>query len=186
MKLSTLLLSAGMLAVMPTALGVAETIDQSDAMWECPQADGTSVYTNKEGVGCHVMTLKPLSAVPDGVTRPTIPLTTTATPPDRKKGPAQGHAPRTGDRHVPDWARDWHASIEPSGSVQDEVCSLYSEWMHLVQKTRGGMFFSSDPSYGGELSARNQRGPSYSFYDNTRYVTLSKLFGRGFIPIGCP
>lgn len=58
--------------------------------------------------------------------------------------------------------------------------------MHLVQKTRGGMFFGSDPSYGGDLSARNQRGPSYSFYDNTRYVTLSRLFGRGFVPIGCP
>ena len=126
------------------------------------------------------------SAPGTGVTRPTIPLTTTATPPDREKGLAQGRAPRTGDRHVPDWARDWHASIEPSGSVQEEVCSLYSEWLHLVQKTRGGMFFGSDPSYGGELSARNQRGPSYSFYDNTRYVTLSKLFGRGFIPIGCP
>ncbi len=86
---------------------------------------------------------------------------------------------------MPDWARDWHASNLSSGSAQAEVCTLYMEWIHLVQKTRGGMFFGSDPSYGGDITGRNQRGASYSFYDNTRYIALSRLFGTGFIPIGC-
>ncbi len=182
--LSTLLLSAGMVILLPTAPSLADTLDASDVVWDCPQADGTSRYTNREGAGCHAMMLKPLSAVPDGATWPAMPPTVTT--PSRESAPTHGRVSARADRQVPDWARDWHTSIAPSGSVQEEVCSLYSEWMHLVQKTRGGMFFGSDPSYGGDLSARNQRGPSYSFYDNTRYVTLSRLFGRGFVPIGCP
>jgi hypothetical protein len=91
-----------------------------------------------------------------------------------------------GGQTVPDWAKDWHATIASSGSVQAEVCSMYGEWLHLVQKTRGGFFYGTDPSYGGDLSGRNQRGASYSFYDNARYLTLSKVFGPGFVPIGCP
>ncbi len=84
-----------------------------------------------------------------------------------------------GGQTVPDWAKDWHASIASSGSVQAEVCSMYGEWLHLVQKTRGGFFYGTDPSYGGDLSGRNQRGASYSFYDNARYITLSKIFRAG-------
>jgi hypothetical protein len=91
-----------------------------------------------------------------------------------------------GVKQIPDWARDWHSSVAwTGGSVQAEVCSLYGEWINLVQKTRGGFFFGSDPSYGGDLSGQNQRGASYSFYDNARYITLAKLFGPGFVPIGC-
>jgi hypothetical protein len=182
--LSTLLLSAGVFMLLPTAPSLAETLDATETMWDCSQADGTSRYTNQEGAGCHAMTLTPLSIVPDGATWPAMP-STAATPP-RESAPTHGRVSARADRQVPDWARDWHTSIAPSGSVQEEVCSLYSEWMHLVQKTRGGMFFGSDPSYGGNLSARNQRGPSYSFYDNTRYVTLSRLFGLGFVPVRCP
>ena len=182
--LSTLLLSAGMVILLPTAPSLADTLDASDVVWDCPQADGTSRYTNREGAGCHAMMIKPLSAVPGGATWTAMPPTVTT--PARESAPTHGRVSARADRQVPDWARDWHTSIAPSGSVQEEVCSLYSEWMHLVQKTRVGMFFGSDPSYGGDRSARNQRGPSYSFYDNTRYVALSKLFGRGFIPIGCP
>ena len=33
---------------------------------------------------------------------------------------------------------------------------------------------------------RNQRGASYSFEDKARYGALSNIFGRGFVPIGCP
>jgi hypothetical protein len=69
--------------------------------------------------------------------------------------------------------------------VHEEVCSLYSEWLTLVQKTRGGFFYGSDPSYGSDLSGRNQRGPSYSFYDNARYLALARMFGTGFVPVGC-
>jgi hypothetical protein len=90
-----------------------------------------------------------------------------------------------GRQTVPDWARDWHASIASSGSVQAQICSMYGEWLNVNEKTRGGFFFGTDPSYGGDLSGQNQRGASYSFYDNTRYVTLKRMFGQGFVPIGC-
>ena len=68
---------------------------------------------------------------------------------------------------------------------QAEVCNMYMEWIQLIQNSRGGTFFGTDPSYGGNPTARNWYAPSYSFYDNARYVTLSRMFGAGFIPIGC-
>ncbi len=180
------LLSASMLAVcFPLAPTFAETAEGLETVWECPQADGSSVYTNKERAGCQALTLKPLSVVPDGITMPTMPRTTTDMQPPGEKSPTQSRPSPRSDRTVPDWAKGWYASIAPSGSVQEEVCSLYSEWMHLAMKTRGGFFFGSDPSYGGDLTGRNQRGPSYSYYDNARYLTLSKLFGRGFVPVHC-
>ena len=157
-------------------------------MRECPQADGSALYTNKDLPGCKLMTLKELSVVPSLDNMPTYRPTVAAAPhydippyPDRHQTGMAG-----GGQTVPDWAKDWHASIASSGSVQAEVCSKYGEWLHLNEKTRGGFFYGTDPSYGGDLSGRNQRGASYSFYDNARYVALSKIFGRGFIPIGCP
>ena len=156
-------------------------------MRECPQADGTSLYTNKDLPGCKVMTLKELSVVPSLDNMPTYRPTVAAAPHydtlpyvDRRQTGMTG-----GGQTAPDWAKDWYASIAQSGSVQSEVCSMYGEWLRLVQKTRGGFFYGTDPSYGGDLSGRNQRGASYSFYDNARYITLSKIFGPGFVPIGC-
>jgi len=116
---------------------------------------------------------------------PTIPYTAPDTMRDRERAPAKDRHSQRPDRTVPDWAKVWYTCIAPSGSVQEEVCSLYSEWMHLVTKTRGGFFFGADPSYGGDFTGRNQRGPSYSYYDNARNVTLSKLFGRGFVQVRC-
>jgi hypothetical protein len=156
-------------------------------MRECPQADGTALYTNKDLPGCKLMTLKELSVVPSLEDMPTYRPTAAAAP--HYDIPSQvGRQPRTtgGEQTIPDWAKDWHASVASSGSVQAEVCSMYGEWLRLVQKTRGGFFYGTDPSYGGDLSGRNQRGASYSFYDNARYITLSKVFGPGFVPIGCP
>ena len=179
------LLSGAILGMCSIAPAVAETSEELDTMWECSQEGGITLYTNKERAGCHAMTLKPLSVVPDVAPMPTIPRTTpdTVRPHDRR--PSQDRPSQRPDRTVPDWAKDWYASLAPSRSVQKEVCSLYSEWMQLVQKTRGGFFFGSDPSYGGDIMGRNQRGPSYSYHDNTRYLALSKLFGRGFVPVGC-
>ncbi|MCP9456110.1 MAG: hypothetical protein NNA18_08410 [Nitrospira sp.] len=155
-------------------------------MWECPMEDGTSLYTNKERPGCREVLLKPLSVVPS------LEHLSTA-PPSSARGEAQDDRPLYQDRFsgrgeqaVPDWAREWHASVAPSELMKNEVCSLYSEWLHLAQKTRGGVFFGADPSYGGDRSAGNQRGPSHSFYDNARWVTLLRLFGTGFVPVGCP
>jgi hypothetical protein len=156
-------------------------------MWECPQADGSAMYTNKERPDCKLMTLKPLSIVPSLDDMPTY-------------RPAAATAPRYGvhpdaDRNaagmsssgpiVPAWADNWYASIATSGSVQAKVCAMYGEWLNLNEKTRGGFFFGTDPSYGGDLSGANQEGASFSFYDNARYLALSRIFGQGFVPIGC-
>ncbi len=176
---------AVMLAVFCTAPVFSGTLSGSDTTWKCPQADGSSIYTNKEKTGCEAMVLKPLSVVPNLENMPTTPRTTTTSEPSYEVPYYQERNPGTGGRQVPDWARDWYASNTSSGSAQAEVCSLYMEWIQLVQKTRGGMFFGSDPSYGGDISGRAQRTPSYSFYDNTRYIALSRLFGTGFVPVGC-
>ena len=162
----------------PPAPGPADT-------WECPLADGGSVYTNKERAGCRELLLKPLSVVPSLEHMPVAPRTTTGGAPHYEIPPSLDRSPAMGERVVPDGAGNWHASVAPGGSVQEEVCTLYSEWLHLVQKTRWGIFYGSDPSYGGDLSGRNQRGASYSFYDNVRYITLSRIFGTGFVPVGC-
>ncbi|TKS60327.1 MAG: hypothetical protein EWM72_01469 [Nitrospira sp.] len=167
----------------PSWADTPSTAPEPSATWECPQADGSSIYTNKERAGCRAMMLKPLSVVPSLENMPTIPHTVAAPP--HYQMPAYPDRSATDRQSVPDWARDWRASIAQGGSVQEEVCSLYSDWLHLVQKTRGGFFYGSDPSYGGDLSGRNQRGPSYSFYDNARYLALSRMFGTGFVPVGC-
>jgi len=155
-------------------------------MWSCPQPDGTMLYTNKDKSGCTLMTLKPLSIVPSLDNMPTY-RPPVAAAPQYDVPPYMERYPTgmAGGQATPNWAGDWHASIASSGSVQAEVCSMYSEWLHLNQKTRGGFFFGSDSSYGGDISGRNQRGPSYSFYDNTRWLALSRMFGTGFVPVGC-
>lgn len=156
-------------------------------MWECIQADGSSMYTNKERAGCKVMALKELSIVPSLDHMPTY-----RSPYPETRSEAPSSMDRAHDmmgarsQTVPEWARQWHSSVAWSGgSVETEVCSLYGEWITLVQKTRGGFFYGTDPSYGGDLTGRNQRGPSLSFYDNARYQTLSRMFGTGFVPVGC-
>jgi hypothetical protein len=153
--------------------------------WKCPAADGSSMYTNKEQAGCEAMDLKPLSVVPDLVNMPTIPRTQPTRDSQFDLSPPRDRGLVGGGRQAPEWARDWYASTTATGSVQAEVCGLYMEWIQLVQKTRGGFFFGSDPSYGGDITGRNQRGASYSFYDNARYIALSRLFGTGFVPVGC-
>lgn len=181
-----LYLSTAILTVASAASAFDDSASGSATTWECHQADGSSLYTNKEKDGCSVLALKPISVVPDLEHMPTAPRSITTSAPHSGVSPyQQDRANGMGGATAPDWARDWHASIAPSGSVQQEACSLYSEWMHLVQKTRGGFFFGSDPSYGGDITGRNQRGPSYSFYDNARYIALSRLFGTGFVPVGC-
>jgi hypothetical protein len=156
-------------------------------MWECPQADGSSVYTNKERAGCKLMVLKELSVVPSLDDMPTY---RSPSPAARPSGTAylgdQASAMAMGGQTVPEWARQWYSSVAWSGgSAETEVCALYGEWINLVQKTRGGFFYGTDPSYGGDLTWRNQRAPSFSFYDNARYQTLSRIFGTGFVPVGC-
>jgi hypothetical protein len=185
-----------MLVIAATILTLSSTSAFADTMIafdtllmrECPQADGSTLYTNKDLSGCKLMTLKELSVVPSLDDMPTY-LPSLATVPRYDISPHIDRSQPTitgGGQTVPDWAKDWHASIASSGSVQAEVCSKYGEWLHLNEKTRGGFFYGTDPSYGGDLSGKNQRGASYSFIDNTRYATLSSIFGRGFVPIGCP
>ncbi|RPH81649.1 MAG: hypothetical protein EHM80_01710 [Nitrospiraceae bacterium] len=190
MQPARLLLIAAMTLVCSSTSVLADTPIAFDPflMRECPQADGSSLYTNKDLPGCKLMTLKELSSVPSLADMPTYRPTVTAAPhydipphSDRNQSGMVG-----GGQTVPDWAKDWYASFASSGSVQAELCSLYGEWLHLNMKTRGGFFYGTDPSYGGNLSGNNQRGASYSFYDNARYLTLSRIFGTGFLPTGCP
>jgi len=188
MRLSSHLFIAATLLTMTSALACAETPDTTQfdpmKMWSCPQPDGTVLYTNKDKAGCTLMTLKPLSVVPSLDNMPTY-RSPHATAPAYDLPPYLGYPGGMAQRVTPGWAQDWYASIAPSGSVQAETCSLYGEWLNLVQKTRGGFFFGTDPSYGGDLTGRNQRGASYSFYDNARYHALSRIFGTGFVPVGC-
>jgi hypothetical protein len=176
------------LAASSTFAETTETVKfDPTRMWECTQADGSSIYTNKERAGCKLLALKELSVVPSLDHMPTYrPAPSSAAHPGMT-GYMERSPWATGGRvqQIPDWARDWHATVASSGPIHEEVCALYGEWLTLNQKTRGGFFFGSDPSYGGDLSAQNQRGPSFSFYDNARYLTLAKLFGPGFVPIGC-
>lgn len=189
MRLLQTLLSAAAIVVfisVPTWADTPPPVPEPSSMWECPQADGSLIYTNKERAGCRAMMLKPLSVVPSLENMPTIPRTMTAAAPHYEMPSYQDQTPGMGSRNVPDWAQNWRANNTSSGSGQAEVCGMYMEWLQLVQKTRGGFFYGSDPSYGGDVTGRNQRGPSYSFYDNARYIALSRIFGTGFVPVGCP
>lgn len=188
MRSAHVLAVAAAIATLASTPAFSDTTVASDPMLmrECPQADGNVLYTNKDLPGCKLMTLKPLSVVPSLDDMPTYRPTVAMAPHyDIPPHPGNQAGMTGGGQTGPDWARDWQASVASSGSVQAEVCSMYGEWLHLNQKTRGGFYYGSDPSYGGDLSGRNQRGPSYSFYDNARFVTLSKMFGQGFVPIGC-
>ena len=189
MRLMHIVFSAVALLVVisvPALSATPPSVPSPSETWECPQADGSSVYTNKEKAGCRAMMLKPLSVVPSLDHMPTTPRAVVTDVPHYQVVPPADQSIDPRDRLVPGWARDWQASIAAGGFAQEEVCSMYSEWIHLVQKTRGGIFYGSDPSYGGDVSGRNQRGPSYSFYDNARYIALSRVFGTGFVPVGCP
>ena len=181
--------AALVMSAPPAIADTNETVKFDPArMWECTQADGSPIYTNKERAGCKPMILKELSVVPSLENMPTYRSPYAATPSSEMpysmdRVPA-GMA--MGGQTVPDWAQNWHSSVAWSGgSVQTEVCSLYGEWINLVQKTRGGFYYGTDPSYGGDLTWKNQRAPSFSFYDNARYQTLSRIFGTGFVPVGC-
>ena len=190
MRPTRVLMIAATILTLSSASAFSDTTIHFDPflMRECTQADGSVLYTNKDLPGCKLMKLKELSSVPSLEEMPTYRPTIAGAP--RYDIPPYAERRQTGmtggGQTVPDWAKDWHASIATSGSVQAQVCSMYGEWLNLNEKTRGGFFFGADPSYGGDLSGSNQRGASYSFYDNARFVTLKRMFGQGFVPIGCP
>jgi hypothetical protein len=184
----TLVVAAALvLAAPPANADTNETVTFDPVrMWECTQADGSSIYTNKERAGCKLMALKELSVVPSLDNMPTYRSPHAAPPPPEIPYLGDRAPAAMATRTVPGWAQDWHSSIAWTGeSTQAEVCGLYGEWVNLVQKTRGGFFYGTDPSYGGDVTGRNQRGASFSFYDNARYIALSRIFGTGFVPVGC-
>ena len=77
-----------LLMIVATALVLSSTSVFADTttafdpflMRECPQADGTALYTNKDLPGCKLMTLKELSVVPSLDNMPTYRPTVAATP----------------------------------------------------------------------------------------------------------
>ncbi|HJT22856.1 MAG TPA: hypothetical protein VJ746_20450 [Nitrospira sp.] len=187
----------GVILVAVTVLCLTSTAAFSDTtekadfdpmrMWSCPMPDGTVLYTNKDKAGCTPMSLKPLSVVPSLDGMPTSRPPVAAVP--QYEIPVYGDRRSTaaaGRQTPPDWGNQWYASIAPSGPAQEEVCTMYGEWLNLNQKTRGGFFFGTDPSYGGDVSGRNRYAPSFSFNDNVRYHALARIFGTGFVPVGCP
>jgi hypothetical protein len=183
-----LLIALAVLLPIPTIARAGEASENE--MWECPAPDGTSLFTNKERPGCQPKELKPLSTVPS---LPDTGILSSGAPIHHYDDPYRPEAlsydtPAGAMRNmksVPDWAKDWHGSTTLAGSVQAEVCTMYGEWIRLNEKSRGGFFFGTDSSYGSDPTTRNFRAPSYSFYDNARWVTLSRMFGTGFVPIGC-
>ncbi|NJL17064.1 MAG: hypothetical protein HC938_07600 [Nitrospira sp.] len=159
-----LYLSTAILAVASAASAFDDSAPGSATTWECHQADGSSLYTNKEKDGCSVLTLKPISVVPDLEHMPTAPRSVITSAPHSGVSPyQQDRANGMGGATAPDWARDWHASIAPSGSVQQEACSLYSEWMHLVQKTRGGFSLGLIRPMGETLPGATSAGQATHF-----------------------
>ncbi len=181
------------LAVLLPLSVIAQPVESSESeMWECPGPDGTSLYTNKERPGCQPKELKPLSIVPSIPQSERLSTPRDATPhyDDPYRSEAFSYDTPVGAmrnmKSVPDWASDWRSSTTLAGSIQSEVCAMYGEWIRLNEKSRGGFFFGTDPSYGSDPTTRTFRAPSYSFYDNTRWVTLSRMFGTGFVPVGCP
>jgi hypothetical protein len=169
-------------------------IASTDAeVWQCPGPDGTPLFTNKERADCQAMDLKPLSIAPSLPEIGDHPISRglgtqhydSSVPGDAFSYDTPAGALRN-LKSVPDWAREWQAANSLAASPQGEVCSMYGEWLRLNERSRGGVFFGTDPSYGADPTARNFRAPSFSFYDNARWVTLSRIFGTGFVPIGCP
>ncbi len=192
MQPNRLVLSAigGVLVTALPALSDPPALSGTAEVWECPQSGGVTLYVNREQPGCRVLDLKPLSTVPPFIGLPDEPKASGAAV-GRLSNPPQiewyASAPDSGRiGTVPGWAKDWYAGLASSGSTHEEVCALYAEWIRLNERTRGGFFFGSDPSYGGDPSGHNLRLPSYSFYDNARWVALARLFGTGFVPVGCP
>ena len=166
--------------LVSSAYGDTPPPPEPSQTWECPQADGTLVYTNKEKPGCRGMALKSLSVVPSLDNMPLIPRSI-GNPP-YQAAMSQGYGPVSGTQNVPDWAKDWHASTT---GTRGDICGMFWEWVRLNEKTRGRFFFGSYPSHVGDPSGQNQRGARYSFYDQARYAALARIFGSGFIPVGC-
>ena len=161
-------------------------------VWQCPGPDGTPLFTNKERADCQAMDLRPISVAPSYAD--IADHTTSSRPPTHGDDSPFAVDPFSYDtpagalrnlKSVPDWGREWQAGNQLAGTVQGEVCSLYGEWLRLNEKSRGGFFFGTDPSYGADPTARSFRAPSFSFYDNARWLTLARMFGTGFVPIGC-
>src|SRR5438128_10587442 len=116
-----LLIAATILTLSATSAFADTTIAFDPLlMRECPQADGSALYTNKDLPGCKLMTLKELSVVPSLDDMPTYRPTVATTPhydippyPDRNQTGMTG-----GGQNVTDSAKDWHASIDSTGSSQ--------------------------------------------------------------------
>lgn len=154
-------------------------------MWECPQAGDAPLYTNRERPGCRKMELKPLSIVPSPTDLPALRQQPTLMVPEIERPAVVLPPSPTHSRNVPDWAKGWYASNTTDASVQTDVCSLYSEWLQLIQRTQGGFWFGSSSSYGSDPSGRNYDIRGDSMWDNRRYLALTRIFGAGFVPIGC-
>jgi hypothetical protein len=179
---SIALVTGLLVAPMVPAFGDTPAPAESAGLWECPQAGGDSIFTNRKLPGCKAIELKELSVVPPLAFPPESASANRTIIVERQAAPV----PTARAQQIPDWGKSWYNNIAPSGSTGERVCALYAEWINLNERTRGGMFFGTDPNYGSDPTGRNQLSSSFPFYDNARWVTLSRLFGSGFVPVGCP
>src|SRR5712691_124883 len=125
MQHTHVLMIAATILILSSTSAFSDTTIAFDplVMRECPQADGSTLYTNKDLPGCKLMTLKELSVVPSLDDMPTY-RPTLATAPHYDIPPYLDRnqtGMTVGGHTVPDWDKDWHASIVSSGSVQAEV-----------------------------------------------------------------
>jgi hypothetical protein len=82
MQPARLLMIAATIFALSSTSAFSDTTIASDPflMRECPQADGSALYTNKDVPGCKLMTLKELSVVPSLDNMPTYRPTVAAAP----------------------------------------------------------------------------------------------------------
>ncbi len=88
-----------------------------------------------------------------------------------------------GGQTLPDWAKDWHASVASSGPFKLKSAPCMENGSTSFRIVAGS--FTEQTLRMAETFREEISGVDYSFYDNARYITLSKHFGPGFVPIGC-
>jgi hypothetical protein len=115
---------------------VVSTVFAADTIRACTGTDGTVTFTNRDKPTC------PVVALPGLTVAPTRSYLTLAQPAD--------------------------VSIKntETETVNDQMCTLYKEWMALTSRTLGGFDHNT-------------------VLDTQRRMVLVQLFGGGFAPTSC-
>lgn len=115
---------------------IVNSVFAADTIRACTGTDGTVTFTNRDKQACPVVMLPKLSVTP---TRSYLTLAQPA---------------------------DVSINNTETENVNDQMCTLYKEWMTLTSRTLGGF-------------AHN------TVADTQRRLVLVQLFGGGFAPTSC-